>query len=217
MGKPVQRGVDGEDADDVGAATDLREGADAVVVAIMGHGDEDALSAALTAGAGYVGLVASSRRAGVVLGALGERGLDEEALARIRSPAGLDLGPLRQEEIAVAILAELVAWRHERPRTEPMLVEAVDPLWGMTVAIAGATETAVHDGVTYYFCSPGFRRQFESDPAAFLAADTDLALIEPQRSSNRVSRRRSRTARPEARRGSVEPRARSRARQSPRM
>ena len=64
--------------------------------------------------AGYVGLVASARRAGVVLDRLRERGLDEEALARVRSPAGLDLGPLPQPEIAVAVLAELVAWRHAR-------------------------------------------------------------------------------------------------------
>ena len=36
----------------------------------------------------------------------------QEQLARVRSPAGLDLGPGSQEEIAVAILAELVAWSH---------------------------------------------------------------------------------------------------------
>ena len=47
---------------------------------------------------------------------LRERGLDEETLARVRSPAGLDLGPLTQPEIAVAVLAELVAWRHARAR-----------------------------------------------------------------------------------------------------
>ena len=63
---------------------------------------------------GYVGLVASAKRAGVELAALRERGLDEETLARVRSPAGLDLGPLSQQEIAVAVLAELVAWRHAR-------------------------------------------------------------------------------------------------------
>lgn len=164
-------------ADTIGwrVATDLRQGADAVVVATMGHGDEDALAAALAADAGYIGLVASARRASVVLGALRERGLDEEAIARIRSPAGLDLGPLRQEEIAVAILAELVAWRHERSGTEAMLLEALDPVCGMTLAVPGATETTVHDGVTYYFCNPGCRQRFESDPTAYLREDTTLA------------------------------------------
>jgi xanthine dehydrogenase accessory factor len=145
------------------------ESSDAVVVATMGRGDEDALEAALRAGAGYTGLVASARRAEVVLEALRERGLDEALVAQVRSPAGLDLGPVRQEEIAVAILAELVAWRHARPGSGALLAEATDPVCRMTVAIAGARETAVLDGVTYYFCGPGCRQRFEVDPAAHLA------------------------------------------------
>jgi xanthine dehydrogenase accessory factor len=135
--------------------------ADAVVVATMGHGDEDALAAALKAGVGYVGLVASARRAAVVLDALRERGVEEEALARVRSPAGRDLGPSTQEEIAVAILAELVDWRHGQAGVEaPVPAEAVDPVCGMTVAVAGAP-MALRDGVTWYFCSVGCRDLFE--------------------------------------------------------
>jgi xanthine dehydrogenase accessory factor len=148
---------------------DLDAAADAVVVATMGHGDEDALAAALKAGVGYVGLVASARRAAVVLDALRQRGVPEEDLARVRSPAGRDLGPSTQEEIAVAILAELVDWRHGL-EAEPSalgpagaaagLAEAVDPVCGMTVAVAGAP-TAIRDGVVWYFCSVGCRDQFE--------------------------------------------------------
>jgi xanthine dehydrogenase accessory factor len=146
--------------------------ADAVVVATMGHGDEDVLAAALKSGVGYVGLVASARRAAVVLDALRERGIGEEALARVRSPAGRDLGPSTQEEIAVAVLAELVDWRHGLASDPSGLgsagvagsaaapAEAVDPICGMTVAVAGAP-TAVRDGVTWYFCSVGCRDQFE--------------------------------------------------------
>jgi xanthine dehydrogenase accessory factor len=158
--------------------------ADAVVVATMGHGDEDALASALKAGVGYVGLVASARRAAVVLDALRERGVAEEDLARVRSPAGRDLGPSTQEEIAVAILAELVDWRHglvpdppgdhsggpadpsgpaglaPAEAVSPVPAEAVDPVCGMTVAVAGAP-TAVRDGVTWYFCSVGCRDHFE--------------------------------------------------------
>ena len=40
----------------------------------------------------------------------------------------------------------------------------------MTVAIEGAREVAVHDGVTYYFCGSGCRLRFESDPAAYVHA-----------------------------------------------
>jgi xanthine dehydrogenase accessory factor len=135
----------------------------------MGQADENALEVALASEAGYVGLVASAKRGSAVLADLRNRGLDEETLARIRCPAGLDLGPSSQEEIAVAILAELVAWRHTKPGSAAELVEAVDPVCGMTVAIAGARETAVHDGRTYYFCGAGCRARFEADPARYLA------------------------------------------------
>jgi xanthine dehydrogenase accessory factor len=151
---------------------ELGERAHAVVVATMGQGDEEALEAALTGDAGYIGLVASAKRGSAVLADLRERGLDEETLARVRCPAGLDLGPSSQEEIAVAILAELVAWRHTKPASAAQLVEpveAVDPVCGMTVSIAGARELVVHEGRTYYFCGPGCRSRFEADPARYLA------------------------------------------------
>ncbi|MGH2813890.1 MAG: XdhC family protein, partial [Actinomycetota bacterium] len=146
---------------------------DAVVVATMGHGDEDALASALKAGVGYVGLVASARRAAVVLDALRAQGVADDDLARVRSPAGRDLGPSTQEEIAVAVLAELVDWRHglvpgspgpaglaPAGAAAPVPAEAVDPVCGMTVAVAGAP-TAVRDGVTWYVCSVGCRDHFE--------------------------------------------------------
>ena len=70
--------------------------------------------------AGYVGLVASRKRADAVAATLRSAGVEDDALARLKAPAGLDLGPIRQEEVAVAILAELVAWRHSRtPSTPP--------------------------------------------------------------------------------------------------
>ena len=81
-----------------------------VVVATQGHYDEDALERALATPAAYVGLVASRKRADAVLGYLRDRGVADEALARVHAPAGLDLGQRsRTEEIAVAILAELVS------------------------------------------------------------------------------------------------------------
>jgi xanthine dehydrogenase accessory factor len=102
-------------------ADEVKPGAEAVVVATMGRGDDAALAAALATDARYVGLVASGRRAANVMADLRERGLGEAELARVHSPAGLDLGSSTQEEIAVAILAQLIAWRHTRetPSTPP--------------------------------------------------------------------------------------------------
>ena len=80
---------------------------------------------------------------------------------------------LFRSEIAVAVLAELVAWKHARSRgvadTIAHLAEAVDPVCGMTVAVAGAEETTVHEGVRYYFCCAACRGRFENDPGRYLA------------------------------------------------
>src|SRR4051812_637198 len=61
-------------------------GASAVVVATQGHYDDLALEAALQTAAGYVGLVASAKRAASTLGLLRDRGLDDAALARVVAP-----------------------------------------------------------------------------------------------------------------------------------
>jgi xanthine dehydrogenase accessory factor len=117
------------------------------VVASLGHDDEQAVRAALEAGCEYVGLVASRVRGAAVLDALRAGGVPEEALARVRTPAGLDIGARTHAEIALAILAEVVAARRapavpsagavlERPR------EAVDPVCGMTVLVGADTPTA---------------------------------------------------------------------------
>ncbi len=86
----------------------------AVVVASLGHGDEDAVAGALAAGADYVGLVASRRRGAAVLAALREAGVPDDQLERVHTPAGLDIGARTHEEIAVSIVAELVAARRRQ-------------------------------------------------------------------------------------------------------
>jgi xanthine dehydrogenase accessory factor len=143
------------------------EGADAIVVATMGHGDEGLLAEALGSGADYIGLVASAKRAATVLAGLRAAGHDEESVLRVRAPAGLDLGPSSQEEIAVAILAELVAWKHLRANSAEAPQEGTDPVCGMTVAVEGAAAVIEHEGVTVVFCSAHCRAQFEAEPERF--------------------------------------------------
>jgi xanthine dehydrogenase accessory factor len=87
------------------------EGAAALVTASHGGPDEEAvLRAALATGVPYVGLVASRARGQAVIADLA---LDSESAARIHTPAGLDIGARTPEEVALAILAEVVA---NRPR-----------------------------------------------------------------------------------------------------
>jgi xanthine dehydrogenase accessory factor len=146
--------------------------ADAIVVATMGSGDEAAVRAALGTPAAYVGLVASHRRGAATLEALRTEGVGDDALARVRCPAGLDLGPSTQEEIAVAILAELVAWRHAAARhvdSPAAPGQALDPVCGMAVSLTAYALTALHAGDTYYFCGAGCRTRFEAEPGRYLS------------------------------------------------
>lgn len=92
------------DADSLDSATSCEVVA---VVATMGEWDEEAVAQALDAGARYVGLVASPRRAAKVRRTLKER-VDAAALSRLVSPAGLDLGAVEPGEIAISILAQII-------------------------------------------------------------------------------------------------------------
>jgi xanthine dehydrogenase accessory factor len=74
--------------------------------------DLPVLRHALSSDAGYIGMLGSRRRGDAILRMLSEEGLSDEALARIRVPIGLDLGGRTAPEIALAILAEIIASRY---------------------------------------------------------------------------------------------------------
>lgn len=79
------------------------------VVATMGREDERTLALLAGAGPDYLGVVASPRRMRSVRAVLSGLGLGDDAIGRIRGPAGLDVGAEQPEEIALSILAEIVA------------------------------------------------------------------------------------------------------------
>jgi xanthine dehydrogenase accessory factor len=149
------------------------DGATAVIVATQGHYDEAALELALATPAGYVGLIASQRRADAVREYLRERGIADEALDRVRAPAGLDLGEVDPGEIGVAVLAELVALKAagELGPSEtqaPAVDEERDPVCGMVVDVARVRLRSEHEGRTYFFCSAACRRKFDADPVKYV-------------------------------------------------
>jgi xanthine dehydrogenase accessory factor len=128
-----------------------------VVVATHADSDEDALQRILATDAGYVSLVASRRRAAAILERLRAAGVGVERLARLKAPAGLDIGAVSPDEIAVSILAEIIQHRRSaKPRVEaeaPATRTAVDPICGMSVDVATAeyrSQTAA--GVVYFCC-----------------------------------------------------------------
>ena len=159
-----------------------------IVVATHGQYDEDALEHALRSPAAYIGMVASHRRADDCRGYLRMSGITEQQLARLRAPAGLDIGAVTPEEIASSILAELVQVRRQHravSEEQPSVVEeahvhmsepeshmsaetAIDPVCGMTVEIANARHHTTYDGREFYFCCPSCKRHFERNPQEYL-------------------------------------------------
>ena len=137
-----------------------------VVVATQGHGDEDVLVAALKAAPAYVGLVASNRRGESVRSVLAAQGVQEDQLASLRVPAGLDLGSTTHKEVAVSILAELVQLRAQGAFAAPVTAPppevslAVDPVCGMTVQIGPAAQSMQVGDEVFYFCCAGCRTTF---------------------------------------------------------
>ena len=153
----------------------------AVIIATQGHGDEDVLQTALQGDPAFVGLVASAKRGRVVREFLAEQGVDEDKLARVHVPIGIDLGHTGHREIAVSILADLVKRRaagelksQTRARTSMIEPESVlDLVCGMTVDAIPANRPFEYQGTTYYFCAPGCRKAFEKDPDSFITSQLE--------------------------------------------
>jgi xanthine dehydrogenase accessory factor len=145
-----------------------------LVVATFGEFDEDAVEAGVRLNLPYVGLVASERRADMVLSGLRARGLEGRELSVVRSPAGIPIGASGQEEISLSIMAEIVSLRAKlrpglREESTPQPEVSIDPVCGMTVEVAGARHVAGYGGRYYYFCSSGCRRKFETEPEKYVS------------------------------------------------
>ena len=146
----------------------------ALVVAAHGRDELHTLRRGLESGVPYVGLVASPKRGAGVLAELRGDGVPEQLVARIDVPAGLDIGARSPAEIALSILAGIVAVRHDHqppepadgtpveqaPASTPAAPLAVDPICGMTVAAVASTPSLERDGETIYFCCEGCKVKY---------------------------------------------------------
>jgi xanthine dehydrogenase accessory factor len=150
----------------------LPPGTRAVVVASHGNDEELVLDAALRAEVPYVALVASRRRGPAVLASLE---VDERLRSRVHTPAGLDIGARTAPEVALSILAEIVAVVHEPPshRDDSLgpasdLTETVrDPVCGMMVAPVDASYHVETPAGVVYFCGTGCRNAYLDNPSAY--------------------------------------------------
>jgi xanthine dehydrogenase accessory factor len=139
-----------------------------VLIATMGDEDLAALQQVLGAEPAYVGVIASRKRFEHVRETLAACGVPRAALERVCAPAGLDPGARTPEEIALSVMAQIVRQRRKPGTTKPEVArqaastssEAIDPICGMTVAVATARHSAEVKGTKYYFCCAGCRSKF---------------------------------------------------------
>jgi xanthine dehydrogenase accessory factor len=171
----------GEGQEQTGLAEAALTSSSSVVVATHGDADETVLEQILGTDAGYVSLVASRRRAGVILERLQERGARPERLGRLKAPAGLDIGAVTPEEIAVSILAEIIQHRRSEKtagaHVEPAAVaaavvriESKDPICGMIVDSVTAKFRSEYTGRTVYFCCRHCKEMFDQQPSRYRLA-----------------------------------------------
>ena len=135
---------------EVGGA--VAEGDLALVVASHGRDELEALRAALDAHVPYIGLVASPKRGAAVLDELGA------PAGAVETPAGLDIGARTPQEIALSILARIVAVRRAQAHAPAPAAPAtaIDPVCGMEVVV-GADTPHIGD---VYFCCEGCRDRY---------------------------------------------------------
>ena len=135
--------------------------------------DELAVDKALGTKAAFIGLIASRKRAQAVLDWLRDVDYTEEALARVKAPAGLDLGSLKHEEIAVGVLAELVQFNAARQPTVPAAAadpaRAPEPQASTATGSPAAPDRSDHEG------TPAAARVDAIDPVCDMLVDVATA------------------------------------------
>ncbi len=87
---------------------------DFVVIATQHRGDHESLRRLLKTDVGYIALIASRKRTGLVIDYLRDAGFQQNDIGRIRAPAGIELGARTAEEIALSVISEVVLIRRSR-------------------------------------------------------------------------------------------------------
>ncbi len=146
------------------------------VIASMGDQDIDALRVALDFDPAYLAVISSRTRFDQLKDTLLAEGRDPQSLDRVKSPAGLDIGAVSPQEIALSIVAEIVERRRSTFRSSPTAIsEAIDPVCGMTVATEISVHRAEFGEMTYHFCGAGCRTRFLAGPEQF-ASSSDAGV-----------------------------------------
>ena len=148
-----------------------------IIVCTQGEGDTKALDLAMQSGAKYTAFVASRLKAASIFGDLRQQGYKSSAFTNIKTPAGIDINAKTPEEVAISILAEIIAdYRSEKSAAadEPAAVLNDDyymnPVCNIPVQKSTAKHVVKYKKENVYFCCDGCKVSFEKNPKMYMEA-----------------------------------------------
>jgi xanthine dehydrogenase accessory factor len=145
-----------------------------IVVCTQGEGDDVALKQAIESGVQYVSFVSSMRKANSVYNSLKKQGVPVSGLARVKTPAGININAKLPEEVAISILAEIISKLREEKDSSSgnqsqlnMDEYFINPVCNIPVQKSTAKHIIHHKGINYYFCCDGCKVSFEMSPEKY--------------------------------------------------
>lgn len=145
-----------------------------IVVCTQGEGDDIALKNAIESGVGYVAFVSSVRKANSIYNSLKKQGVSVTDLARVKTPAGLDISAKLPGEVAISILAEIISvLRKEDKKIQSATSQLnldeyfINPVCNIPIHKATAKHVIKHKSVDYFFCCDGCKDSFVKEPAKY--------------------------------------------------
>ena len=161
-----------------------------IIVTTRGENDDLAVKKALETRAGYIGFVASAKKAEDIRAKLSNEGLSENDISRLRSPVGLDINAKLASEVAISILAEVIDdFRNGRESATKGKQEAaseaavpeestagdafaeeyyINPVCQVPVSRKNPKHIIEYKGELVYFCCDGCKVSFEKNPAQYI-------------------------------------------------
>lgn len=157
-----------------------------IIVCTQGEQDETALEQALQKSPAYIGFVASKQKKASVFEYLKESGIDEQKIAGIKSPAGININAKKPEEVAISILAEIIQLQNNMPgaagftqfdETRESAGKSkyyINPVCGVPVDVNNPKHIIEYKGENVYFCCDGCKVKFEAEPEKYMSKERAL-------------------------------------------
>ena len=148
-----------------------------LIVCTQGHGDEEALEAAVNTDNNYIAFVSSRKKAHAIFNTLRSRGITFDQLKRIKTPAGLDIHAKLPEEVAVSILAQIIEDIRKPLEDADSAAKLssniadyyINPVCDIPVHKPTAKHVLTYQDESVYFCCDGCKVKFEAAPEKYMA------------------------------------------------